>query len=98
MTSQALLLRRRSRLNVGMADEALRTGFRGFAFVLYPEALRMERRFHIARVAARSRPALIVDMAGLAVRHFELRGHVLRSVVTLHAIDHLRQVQIRQTG
>jgi len=37
-------------------------------------------------------------MAGLAIRHAEVGRHALGSIVALHAIQHVRQGQIREAG
>src|SRR5690242_12285706 len=63
------------RLNSSVAHKTLRSGLRRFLFVTHPEALGVERRFHVARVASgRSVRLRLVDVAGLAVIHPELDG------------------------
>ena len=82
-----------SRQHVGVAHEALRARRRRLLGVVNAKALVVEIRFDVARMAARSRTRLLIDMASVAVGHSELRRNRLVVIMTADAIHHPRQGQ-----
>src|SRR5262245_28126680 len=75
-----------------MTNKTLRAGCGRFILVMDAEAFIMKRRPNVSGMACRqvaTDPGF--NVACLAIRHLELFRHVLGDIVTLNAIDHLRQ-------
>ena len=83
-----------------MAHKARRPRRRSIVFVMHPERFGVEVRLHIPRMAVRHggiERSGVVLMARLAVGHPDSTWYP-GCVVALHAVDHLGQGQIRDTG
>jgi len=81
-----------------MANETFGAGCGCFRLVVCAEAFRMELRFDKSRVAGGSVPRSLLDVTSLAITHPEVGRDYLAVVVTIDAIHHLGESQVRQAG
>ncbi len=79
-----------------MTNKALGIACRCLVLVISAETFRVREGLQVPGVADRHRSALGVDVAGLAVGHFEMRHQLLFSIVTSHTVQHLGMIEIRQ--